>query len=440
VQIRISTILKPYLPKSLLGRAILIIVTPLILLQVITTVIFFENHWSNVSRRLAQGVSGNISFVIEQMEELKTADELEKFYQTAERNFSLAFYYEQGAVLDHTKVSSGIKETALADALEGHLQKPFNMDSASSEDYVVVKIQLSEGVLSVTVPSKRLFSTTTYVFVMWMVGSSLLLFGVATIFMKNQVRPIIRLAAAADAFGKGRDSKKFKPEGALEVRRASSAFIAMRNRLKRHMQQRTDMLSGVSHDLRTPITRMKLQLAMMGDGEGTEELKSDILDMEHMLDEYLAFARGEGSEKPEAENINEMLEEIVTNSKRKGAKIDLHCEGDVTTTIRKGAIKRALTNLIENAARYGEHVTVRAALRENSIEIVIDDDGPGIPEEQREEVFRPFYRLDGSRNPETGGVGLGMTIARDGVRSHGGEIELGVAPGGGLRVNVTLPL
>ena len=437
---RISTILKPYLPKSLLGRAILIIVTPLILLQVITTVIFFENHWSNVSRRLAQGVSGNISFVIEQMEEIKTADELEKFYQTAKRNFSLTFYYEQGAVLDHTNVPSGIKETALADALEGHLQKPFNMDSASSEDYVVVKIQLSEGVLSVTIPSKRLFSTTTYVFVMWMVGSSLLLFGVATIFMKNQVRPIIRLAAAADAFGKGRDSKKFKPEGALEVRRASSAFIAMRNRLKRHMQQRTDMLSGVSHDLRTPITRMKLQLAMMGDGDGTEELKSDILDMEHMLDEYLAFARGEGSEKPEAANINEMLKEIVTNAKRKGAKIDLHCEGEVSTIIRKGAIKRALTNLIENAARYGEHVTVRAALRENSIEIVIDDDGPGIPEEQREEVFRPFYRLDGSRNPETGGVGLGMTIARDGVRSHGGEIELGVAPGGGLRVNVTLPL
>ncbi|MDH5666310.1 MAG: HAMP domain-containing protein, partial [Nitrosopumilus sp.] len=384
---RISTILKPYLPKSLLGRAILIIVTPLILLQVITTIIFFENHWSNVSRRLAQGVSGNISFVIEQMEKLKTADELEKFYQTAERNFSLAFYYEQGAVLDHTNVPSGIKETALADALEGYLQKPFNMDSSSSEDYVVVRIQLSEGVLSVTVPSKRLFSTTTYVFVMWMVGSSLLLFGVATIFMKNQVRPIIRLAAAADAFGKGRDSKKFKPEGALEVRRASSAFIAMRNRLKRHMQQRTDMLSGVSHDLRTPITRMKLQLAMMAAGEGTEELKSDISDMEHMLDEYLAFARGEGSEKPEAANINEMLEEIVTNSKRKGAKIDLHCEGEVSTTIRKGAIKRALTNLIENAARYGEHVTVRAALRENSIEIVIDDDGPGIPEEQREEVF-----------------------------------------------------
>ncbi|MDH3335047.1 MAG: HAMP domain-containing protein, partial [Rhodospirillaceae bacterium] len=294
----ISTILKPYLPKSLLGRAILIIVTPLILLQIITTVIFFENHWSNVSRRLAQGVSGNISFVIEQMKELKTADDLAKFYQTAEKNFSLKFNYEQGAVLSHTNVAGGIKETALADALVGHLQKPFNMDSVSNEDYVVVKIQLSEGVLSVTVPNKRLFSTTTYVFVMWMVGSSLLLFGVATIFMKNQVRPIIRLAAAADAFGKGRDSKKFKPEGALEVRRASSAFIAMRNRLKRHMQQRTDMLSGVSHDLRTPITRMKLQLAMMGDGDGINELKSDISDMERMLDEYLAFARGESSENP----------------------------------------------------------------------------------------------------------------------------------------------
>ncbi|MDH5188249.1 MAG: ATP-binding protein, partial [Rhodospirillaceae bacterium] len=352
----------------------------------------------------------------------------------------LTFNYAEGAVLTHTNIASGIKEDALANALETQLRKPFNTDSASNDNYVAVEIQLSEGVLHVIVPNKRLFSTTTYVFVMWMVGTSLLLFGVAIIFMKNQVRPIIRLAAAADAFGKGRDSKKFKPEGALEVRRASSAFISMRNRLKRQMQQRTDMLSGVSHDLRTPITRMKLQLAMMGNSAGIDELKSDVSDMEHMLDEYLAFARGEGSEKQVAANMNEMLEEIVNKVRRKGAKVDLHCEGKINTTVRKSALMRALTNLIENATRYGEHVTVRVAQRENTIEIVIDDDGPGIPEEQREEVFRPFYRLDGSRNPETGGVGLGMTIARDGVRSHGGEIELANAPSGGLRVNISLPL
>ena len=436
---RFSTVLKPYLPKSLLGRAVLIIVMPLVLLQVVATVIFFENHWSKVSRRLAQGVAGDIAIVIEQMPKYQQTEELQDLYQKAQRNFQLTFKYFPGEVIDNSNKQSGLMETSLTRALENHIQKPFSLDS-ESDKVVVVKIQLGQGVLEIIIPNKRFFSTTTYVFVMWMVGTSLLLFGVAVIFMKNQVRPITRLAAAADDFGKGRDSKKFKPEGALEVRRAASAFIAMRNRLKRHIQQRTDMLSGVSHDLRTPITRMKLQLEMMDAGDSANELKSDISDMEHMLDEYLAFARGEGSEKQAPASIGEMLGEIVTQVRRRGAMVDLHCEGEIDATIRKGALKRALTNLVENAARYGENITIRAGKRENGIEIIIDDDGPGIPDEMREEVFRPFYRLDASRNPETGGVGLGMTIARDAVRGHGGEIRLSEAPGGGLRVMVLLPL
>ena len=436
---RFSTVLKPYLPKSLLGRAVLIIVMPLVLLQVVATVIFFENHWSKVSRRLAQGVAGDIALVIEQMPKYQQTEELQDLYNKAQRNFQLTFKYYPGEVIANADKQSGLMETSLTRALESHIQKPFSLDS-ERDKVVVVQIQLGQGVLEIIVPNKRFFSTTTYVFVMWMVGTSLLLFGVAVIFMKNQVRPITRLAAAADDFGKGRDSKKFKPEGALEVRRAASAFIAMRNRLKRHIQQRTDMLSGVSHDLRTPITRMKLQLEMMGPGDNTNELKSDISDMEHMLDEYLAFARGEGSEKQATASISEMLGEIVAQIRRKGAMVDLHCEGEVDATIRKGALKRALTNLVENAARYGKNITIRAGKRENGIEIIIDDDGPGIPAEARDEVFRPFYRLDASRNPETGGVGLGMTIARDAVRGHGGEISLSEAPGGGLRITVLLPL
>ncbi|MCK5167288.1 MAG: HAMP domain-containing protein, partial [Rhodospirillaceae bacterium] len=279
---RFSTVLKPYLPKSLLGRAVLIIVMPLVLLQVVATVIFFENHWSKVSRRLAQGVAGDIALVIEQMPKYQQTEELQDLYQKAQRNFQLTFKYFPGEVIDNSNKQSGLMETSLTRALENHIQKPFSLDS-ESDKVVVVKIQLGQGVLEIIIPNKRFFSTTTYVFVMWMVGTSLLLFGVAVIFMKNQVRPITRLAAAADDFGKGRDSKKFKPEGALEVRRAASAFIAMRNRLKRHIQQRTDMLSGVSHDLRTPITRMKLQLEMMDAGDSANELKSDISDMEHML-------------------------------------------------------------------------------------------------------------------------------------------------------------
>ncbi len=435
-----SSVLKPYLPKSLLGRAVLIIVTPLVLLQLVATVIFFENHWSKVSRRLAQGVAGDIAIVIEQMPKYQQTDELQDLYRKALINFQLTFKYLPDGVIANSNKNSGLMETALTRAIEAHVKKPFSLDSESDDRLVIIKMQLSDGVLEIIVPNKRFFSTTTYIFVMWMVGTSLLLFGVAVIFMKNQVRPISRLAMAADDFGKGRDLKKFKPEGALEVRRAASAFIAMRNRLKRHIQQRTDMLSGVSHDLRTPITRMKLQLEMMKTGDGIDELKSDISDMEHMLDAYLAFARGEGSEKQVPASISEMLGEIVTQVRRKGVMIDFHSEGEVDATIRKGALKRALTNLIENAAKYGKNITVRAGVRENGIEIIIDDDGPGIPDEMRAEVFRPFYRIDASRNPETGGVGLGMTIARDAVRGHGGEINLSDAPGGGLRVMVLLPL
>lgn len=436
----IASAMKPYLPKSLLGRSVLIIVMPLVLLQMVTAVIFFENHWNKVGRRLALGVAGDISYITEEMRKHNDPATHQWMFRQARPSMNMQFEMRQGAVIRPSNVDSSRMVKMLTAALTSQVRKPFSIDSQSNERSVLVEVQLSEGVLMVTVPNKRLFSTTTYVLVMWMVGTSLLLFGVATIFMKNQVRPISRLASAADAFGTGRDTPNFKPEGASEVRQAASAFIAMRDRIRRHIQQRTDMLAGVSHDLRTPITRMKLQLEMMGDGDGVSDLKSDIADMEHMLDEYLAFARGEGAEQPVVSNVSELLRDIAAQARRKGASLDLHCESEIEATIRPNALKRALTNLIDNAARYGENITVRAGLRDTGLEIVIDDDGPGIPEAQREEVFRPFYRLDGSRNPETGGVGLGLTIALDAIRAHGGEILLLDGPGGGLRVRVSLPI
>jgi len=332
----------------------------------------------------------------------------------------------------------------LTRALDETVNKPHRIDALNQGRLVSIDVQLADGVLYVTVPKKRLFSTTTYVFVLWMVGTSLLLFGVAVVFMRNQVRPIRRLAVAANDFGMGRDSPQFKPEGATEVRRAAVAFISMRNRLKRHIQQRTDMLAGVSHDLRTPLTRMKLQLEMMGGGDGVTELKSDVADMEHMLEEYLSFARGEGGEATTDTNLTNMLGEIAAQARRKGGAIDLHCEGEIVMRGKANALKRGLTNLVDNCVRHGDNISVRAGLRgepgAHTVEIVIDDDGPGIPEDKRDEVFKPFIRLDTSRNPVTGGVGLGMTIARDVVRGHGGEIELQDAPGGGLRVKISLPV
>ena len=268
----------------------------------------------------------------------------------------------------------------------------------------------------------------------------MILFGVATVFMRNQVKPIRRLALAADSFGKGRDVPLFKPEGAKEVRQAASAFLAMRERMVRQISQRTEMLAGVSHDLRTPLTRMKLQLALLGDAEGVDELKEDVAEMEYMLDGYLAFARGEGTETPRSEDLATILGGVVAQARRKGGMVELHTDGNLTVPLRPDAFKRSMTNLIDNAMRYGDHVSVHAGRLGEAIEITIDDDGPGIPEDKREEVFKPFYRLEGSRNPSTGGVGLGLTLARDAIRGHGGDISLGDSPDGGLRVRLRLPL
>lgn len=437
----VSTVLKPYLPKSLLGRSVLIIVTPLILLQVISATIFFENHWSKVGRRLALGVAGEIALVIEGVRRSAYPESRQALFAQAHRSLQLEITYKAGDVLSNTqKRGEAILVRQLTGAMGEVVNKPHSIDAKSRDRFVDINIQLAEGVLSVTVPRKRLFSTTTYVFVMWMAGTSMLLFAVAMVFMRNQVRPIRRLARAANDFGMGRDTPGFKPEGASEVRRAAGAFIAMRNRIKRQIQQRTDMLAGVSHDLRTPLTRMKLQLEMMGDEGGAQDLKTDITEMEHMLEEYLAFARGEGGEKAVESSLSDMLHDITTQARRKNAAIDLHSEGDIRAPIKQNALKRALTNLVENSIRHAEHISIRSGVRGEMVEIVIDDDGPGIPEDKRNDVFKPFFRLDKSRNPVTGGVGLGMTIARDVIRGHGGEILLEDAPGGGLRVRVSLPV
>jgi two-component system osmolarity sensor histidine kinase EnvZ len=258
--------------------------------------------------------------------------------------------------------------------------------------------------------------------------------------MRNQVKPIRRLALAADDFGKGRDMSSFKPEGATEVRLAAQAFLIMRERILRHIGQRTDMLAGVSHDLRTPLTRMRLQLEMLDDPDGAQEMKTDIAEMEHMLEGYLAFARGEGAEEPTTTDLTALLNEATALARRKGGILDLHTEGQLTASLRPNAFKRCLTNLIDNAIRYGDHVSVRAGPRGDAIEITIDDDGPGISEDERDNVFKPFYRIEGSRNPETGGVGLGLTISRDVIRGHGGDIALSTSPNGGLRARLRLPL
>lgn len=433
---------KRILPQGLLGRSLLIIVTPLLVVQLVSTYIFYASHWDTVARRLAYGLAGDVAATIEALRAFPGVDARSRVIGIAANKMDLDMRFQTGGILPNAvpPPPSGIMEEALHQALTDRVQRPFLIDARSFEREVAVRVQLSDGLLEVFVPRKRLFSSTTYIFVLWMVGTSLLLLGIATIFMRNQVRSVRKLAAAADAFGKGRDVPNFKPEGAAEVRQAAQAFILMRDRIKRQMQQRTEMLAGVSHDLRTPLTRMKLQLAMLGDVDGRAELEEDVSEMEHMVEGYLAFVRGEGGEEAVAADLAGVVADVVARFRREGRDIDLHVEGSLVMPLKPQALGRVVSNLIGNALRYGGHVWVRVGKRPDAAEVIIDDDGPGIPPAHREQVFKPFFRLERSRNLATGGVGLGLTIARDIVRGHGGDVLLEDSPLGGLRARIRLPL
>jgi two-component system osmolarity sensor histidine kinase EnvZ len=438
-----ASLIKRVLPRTLFGRSLLIIVTPLVLVQVIATWIFYDRHYDTITKRLAEGIAGDVAAIIRVMGPKPDTGSRYNALRLAKVSMWLDTTFHEGERLPENSVppQDSIIERKLTKALRGRLPYVFMIDTRSLEEKVRIEVELPGGVLEVLVPRQRLFSSTTYIFIMWMVGSSIVLFGVATIFMRNQIRPIRRLAQVANSFGKGRDVPGFKPEGATEVRLAAAAFMQMRGRIKRQIKQRTEMLAGVSHDLRTPLTRMKLQLALLGDGPEADSLASDVAEMERMVEGYLAFARGEGTEQPVDTDLNVLLREVVAQtSRKKGPVIDLHLEQKLQLPLRPEAMRRCLTNLIVNAQRYAAHVAISAGRRKKSVEITIDDDGPGIPEDRRRDVFKPFHRLDLARGPDTGGTGLGLTIARDVVRSHGGDVVLEDAPNGGLRARIRLPV
>jgi two-component system osmolarity sensor histidine kinase EnvZ len=438
------------LPRGLLGRSLLILMTPLLLVQLVSAYVFFGTHWDLLTRRMSATLAGDIGTVIQLMRLHPGAEGRDQAFAVAAQEMELAIAFRPGDILQRTGMlgaASKFVDLMLGYSLEDNLANAFNervgrpvfIDTETSPRDIVILVQLPDGVLEVKASSKRLYSPTTKIFVLWMVGTSLLVLSIAYGFTRTQVRAVKRLAVAADAFGKGRPVPDFKPEGASEVRQAGAAFALMRDRLKSQVDERTEMLAGVSHDLRTPLTRMKLQLAMMK-GEGIGDLTEDVGDMERMIEGYLAFARGEGTEVSGPADLGTLVEEAVAKVRRDGGQIVVECWGDLLLPLKTQAMSRCLANLIGNAVRYAKSVKVTAMRREEMAEVIIDDDGPGIPPEFRELVFKPFYRIEGSRNPKTGGVGLGLSIARDVARVHGGNILLEDSPMKGLRVRLLLPL
>jgi two-component system, OmpR family, osmolarity sensor histidine kinase EnvZ len=433
--------IKRVLPRTFFARALLIIVTPVVLAQALATWIFFDRHLDSMSRRLASNIAGDIAMIVDNLDRDPTDNGIQRTLATAARTTDLIVTLEKGKTLpgNPPPPRSGLQRT-LANAINERVNRPFTINTELVQDWYEIRVAVPGGVISVMSPEKRLFNPTTIVFLLWMMGSASVLLAVAIVFMRNQIRPIRRLAIAAEAFGKGRDIPSFKPEGALEVRKAAAAFILMRDRLKRQIAQRTAMLAGVSHDLRTPLTRMKLALDMLPEGLEADELKDDVTEMETMIEGYLAFVRGEGGEAVQPTDLNRLLSEVVNGARREGATVELSMADGLMLPLRPNAVRRCFANLLANARRHAKTIRVDARVHGDSIEVTVDDDGPGIPANRREDVFRPFFRIDSSRNQSTGGAGLGLTIARDVVRSHGGDIELSDSPAGGLRARTRLPL
>ncbi len=439
-------------PRSLFSRSLLIVILPLLILQVVLTYLFYERHWDKVTRTLAFGIAGEVGLLVELLEAAKTPETEARVLDLARKHFQFSISLEPKADLSEAAQTSGLLPARLDQRLEERfneaLDHPFVLDTrwvdqANEPQRIAVYVQLDNGVLRVLAPRKRLDTETTRMFIGWMFGLSLLLLALAVYFMARQVRPILRLARAMDRFGKGRDVGDFRLAGPTEIRRAGAAFNLMRKRILRHLGQRTEMLAAVSHDLRTPLTRMKLELAMLSEGRAApgdlDDLRADVEEMARVVDGYLDFARGEGQESIEPIELGPFLQEIAERAGTPDKRIVVELERPITLSLRPIAMRRCFTNLVQNGLRYGTLVRIRAAGHQHQVWIVVDDDGPGIPESERVAVFKPFYRLDASRRPSTGGVGLGLTIARDIVLGHGGEIELSDAPEGGLRVLIRLP-
>jgi two-component system osmolarity sensor histidine kinase EnvZ len=440
---RFARWLNSFMPKGLYARALLIIIMPMVILQSVIAFVFVERQLSEVTDRLSAGVVHDIAALIEVYRGYPQDADHQQIRRIAQERL--------GLVVDFLPLSDmpppgpkpffSLLDSALSDQLRKQLGRPYWLDTVGKSALVEIRVQLDNTVMRVFARRNAAYASNSEIFLFWMVGTSVVLIGVAIIFLRNQIKPILRLADAAESFGKGREVPNFRPRGAREVRRAAQAFIEMKTRVERAMEQRTTMLAGVSHDLRTVLTRFKLELALIKKKTPeVEAMKKDIDEMARMLEAYLAFARGDLGESAAPTDMAAFLAELKDDAERNGHKASVVFHGPSIVTVRPAAFKRCLGNLVSNAARFAPSIEITGHRDHRYLTVTVDDDGPGIPADLREEVFKPFLRLDDARNQDEGGTGLGLAIARDIARSHGGDITLGDSPLGGLRATVRVPV
>ncbi len=428
--------IRKIIPSTLIGRSIIIIFVPIIILVILTVLVFYQTSWNIISKRLAESVVADVNVLVKLID-----NDLNEFAMESSKDFKMDLKITKDEIINsfNRNINRGILSKRLKQALE-NLNRPFYYDISNLEEGVIIMIQLDNTVLSINVDKDRLYSETAFVFLLWMIFASLILLFMSYFLMNKQLKPLKRLAIIAETFGRGLDAPEIKSVGAYEIRRTSQAFNQMRTRIKRFLKQRTEMLAGVSHDLRTPLTRMKLQISLINEEKAKKELEIDINEMTAMLDSYVSFVKSESPEPIENIIINEIIYDCTKNYNQKKCSININENKKIKTSGRPVQLKRAFQNIIDNCIRYSNKIEINFIKNDQNCYVEFNDNGPGIPVKNYEDVFKPFFTLDPSRNKLKGESGLGLTIARDIIRSHGGDIKLNKSTLGGLQLRVSLPI